>query len=54
MPDMSILLTVGWMVYKEARVDREMKEPIESVPSEMGANPAETSTAEPVETARVL
>lgn len=37
------------MVYKAARVAGEMSEPIESVPSEMGAYPAETPTAEPVE-----
>lgn len=49
MPDRPMLPMVGLMVYKEARVAGEMSEPIESVPSDMGAYPAETSTAEPVE-----
>lgn len=49
MPDMSTLPTVGLMVYKAARVAGEMSEPIESVPSAMGAYPAETPTAEPEE-----
>lgn len=46
MPDMSTLPTVGLMVYKAARVAGEMSEPIESVPSEMGAYPAETPRAQ--------
>lgn len=55
MPDISMLPTVGLMVYKEARVAGEMNEPIELVSSgEMGAYPAETSTAEPVGASRVL
>ena len=48
-PDVSTLPTVGLRLYKAARVAGEVSDPIESVPSAIGENPAETPTAEPVE-----
>jgi hypothetical protein len=48
-PDMSTLPTVGSRLYKAARVAGEVSDPLDSIPSGIGANPAETPTAEPVE-----